>query len=212
MSDISVIETEPVYSPLKRAGNFRYLGSTMSEEGDLEAEITHRVQQGWRNWKKVSGVLCDKRIGVKLKGKVYKTVVKPAMLYSAESWAVKRTHEQKLNVAEMRMLRWMCGVTRRDKISNEKIRGTLKERKISEKVQESRLKWYGHVMRRDEQYVGKRVLGMEVDGRRKRGKPKQRWMDCINGDLRQKNSQVKRCGTGGDGGTRRETPTQHDVN
>ena len=64
-------------------------------------------------------------------------------------------------------------MTRRDKISNEKIRGTLKVRKISEKVQESRLKWYGHVMRRDKQYVGKRVLGMEVDGRRKRGKPKQ---------------------------------------
>ena len=35
---------------------------------------------------------------------------------------------------------------------------------ISKKVQESRLKWYGHVLRREDEYVGKRVTGMEVPG------------------------------------------------
>ena len=42
-----------------------------------------------------------------VKGKVYKTVVRPAMMYGAETWAVKKTQEKKLDVAEMRMLRWM---------------------------------------------------------------------------------------------------------
>ena len=55
------------------------------------------------------------------------------------------------------MLRWMCGVTKLDKIRNERIRGTIKVEKISKKVQERRLHWYGHVMRRDEEYVGKRL-------------------------------------------------------
>ena len=36
---------------------------------------------------------------------------------------------------------------------------------ISKKVQESRLKWYGHVLRREEEYVGKRVMAMEVPGK-----------------------------------------------
>ena len=40
------------------------------------------------NWKKCSGVSCDKRMPVKLKGKVYRTVVRPAMLYGAETWAM----------------------------------------------------------------------------------------------------------------------------
>ena len=51
------------------------------------------------------------------------------------------------------------------------------------KVQEIRLKWYGHVSRREDEYVGKRVLGMEVPGKRRRGRPKRRWMDNIRNDL-----------------------------
>ena len=54
---------------------------------------------------------------------------------------------------------------------------------ISKKVQESRLKWYGHVLRREEEYVGKRVMVMEVPGKRRRGRPKRRWLDNIKKDL-----------------------------
>ena len=118
-------------------------------------------------------MVCDRGISARVKGKVYKTVVRPAMLYGAETWAVRKTQEMKLDVVEMRMLRWMCGVTKMDKISNDRIRGITKVGVLSKKVQERRLKWFGHVMRREE-YVGKRVLGMEVQGKRKRGRPKRR--------------------------------------
>ena len=91
---------------------------------------------------------------MKIKGKVYRTVVRPALMYGAETWALKKAQEKKLEVAEMRMLRWMCGVTKMDKIRNERIRGTRKVGEITKKVQERRLKWYGHVMRREEHYVG----------------------------------------------------------
>ena len=56
---------------------------------------------------------------VNLDGKVYKTVVRPPMLYGADTWATTRGQEERLEVDEMKMLRWMCGVTRRDKIRNE---------------------------------------------------------------------------------------------
>ena len=52
--------------------------------------MTHRIQSGWKNWKRVSGILCDRRISLRVKGKVYKTVVRPAMMYGAETWAVKK--------------------------------------------------------------------------------------------------------------------------
>ncbi|XP_068219278.1 uncharacterized protein [Palaemon carinicauda] len=64
------------------------------------------------------------------------------------------------------------------------MRGTTGVRELSDKIKESRLRWYGHVMRRDEQYIGRRVMEMEVPRRRR--KPKQRWMDCIKDDLRSK--------------------------
>ena len=86
--------------------------------------------------------------------------------------ALKKTQETKLEVAEMRMLRWMCEVTKLDKIRNERIRRTTKVGEITKKVQERRLKWYGHVMRREKHYVGRRAMVMKVQGRRNRGRPK----------------------------------------
>ena len=100
---------------------------------------------------------------------------------------MKKAHEKKMEVAEMAILRWTCaGVTRLDKIRNEKIRGTTKVGEISKKVQKRRMRWYGHVMRRDAEYVGKRVMGIEVQGSRRRERPKKRWTDCVKDDLREK--------------------------
>ena len=106
--------------------------------------MTHRIQSGWKHWKRVSGILCDRRISLRVKGKVYKTVVRPAMMYGAETWEVNKAQEKKLDVAEMRMFRWMSGVTKLDRIMNERIRWTTKVGEIYKKVQERMLKWYGH--------------------------------------------------------------------
>ena len=96
---------------VRRVKTFTYLGSTLAEDGELDAEVTHQVQSGWKNWKRVSGVLCDRRMDVNIKGKVYRTVVRPSLIYGAETWTLK-AQAKKFEVAEMRMLRWMCGVTR----------------------------------------------------------------------------------------------------
>ena len=85
------------------------------------------------------------------------------------------------------MLRWMSGVTRKDRIRNEVIRGTVKVTSVSKKVQEARLRWFGHVMRREEGSCERQIIDMEVGGRRKRGRPKTRWKDCIVADGREKN-------------------------
>ena len=73
------------------------------------------------------------------------------------------------------MIRWMSGVTKLYIIRNERIRGTTKVGEISKKVQESWLKYYADVLRREKEYVGKRVMVMEVPGKRRRGGPKRRW-------------------------------------
>ena len=81
------------------------------------------------------------------------------------------------------MLRWMSGVTKLDRIRNEIIRGTTKVGEIAKKVQESRLKWYWQVLKREYEYVGNRVMAMEVLGNKWRGRPKRMWLDSIRNDL-----------------------------
>jgi hypothetical protein len=97
---------------------------------------------------------------------------------------MKKKNERKLHVAEMRMLRWMCGVTRMDKVSNEYIRRSLKVAPITEKLKGNRLSWYGHVMR-EENHVTRRAMNMNVEGWRGRGRPKKRWIDCVKQDMRE---------------------------
>ena len=60
-------------------------------------------------------------------------------------------NERKMEVAE---LRFAVGVTRKDKIRNEYIRGTVKVERLGMKMREGRLRWYGHMMKRDQEYVG----------------------------------------------------------
>ena len=123
---------------------------------------------------------------MKLKGKIYKTVVRPALLYGAETWATTRGQEARLEVNEMRMLRWMCGVTRRDKIRNEHIRGTTGVVQASKKITEKRLKWYGHVRRMKEEHIVRRMLDVEIPGERRRGRPNLRWKDACKRDVTEK--------------------------
>ena len=50
-------------------------------------------------------------------------------------------------------------------------------------MREGRLRWYGHVMRRDQDYVGRKMMEMELPGRRKRGRPKRRFSDVVKEDM-----------------------------
>ncbi len=54
------------------------------------------------------------------------------------------------------------------------------------KIQERMLKGYGHVLRREEHYVGSRVMVMKVQGRRKRGRPKRRWLEKVKEYIKEK--------------------------
>jgi hypothetical protein len=83
---------------------FYYLGSMLQKNGDIDEDVSHRIKAGWLKWRQASGVLCDPRVPLKLKGKFYRTAVRPAMLYGVECWPTKRRHVQQLSVAEMRML------------------------------------------------------------------------------------------------------------
>ena len=73
-----------------RVREFKYLGSTAQESGGCERKIKKRVQAGWSGWRRVSRVICDKRLPARVKGKVYSSVVRPAMVYGLETLAVTK--------------------------------------------------------------------------------------------------------------------------
>ncbi|CAK9296378.1 unnamed protein product [Gordionus sp. m RMFG-2023] len=72
----------------------KYLGSTIQTNGTIEKEIKNKINQGWLKWGSLSGVLFDKRISHKLKGKIYSSIVQPTILYSSETWPTKESDER----------------------------------------------------------------------------------------------------------------------
>ncbi|KAG2594016.1 hypothetical protein PVAP13_5NG613003 [Panicum virgatum] len=164
---------------------FRYLGSVLQNDGDIDEDVRHRISVGWLKWRKTSGILCDKMVPQKLKGKFYWTAIRPAMLYSAECWPTKRRHVQQLSVAEMRMLRWFCGHTRRDRVRNEVIRDRVEVASIEEKLAQHRLRWFGNVQRRPhEAPVCNGVLERVDNVKRGRDRPKLMWDESVKRDLK----------------------------
>ncbi|KAK3567826.1 hypothetical protein QTP86_027231 [Hemibagrus guttatus] len=81
---------------VKKVQEFKYLGSTVQSNGEGGKEVKKRVQAGWNGWRKVSGVLCDQKISARIKGKVYRTVVRPAMLYGLETVSLRKRQESEL--------------------------------------------------------------------------------------------------------------------
>ena len=102
-----------------RVKEFKYLGSTVQESGSCEREVKKRVHAGWNGWRRVSGVICDGKLPARVKAKVYSSVVRPAMVYGLEIVVVTKKQVKEMEVAEMKMLRFATGVTRKDKIRNE---------------------------------------------------------------------------------------------
>ncbi|XP_070045939.1 uncharacterized protein [Nicotiana tomentosiformis] len=104
----------------------------------------------------------------------------------AEYWPVKNSHVQQMKVAEMRMLRWMCGHTRLDRIRNEVIRDKVEVAPVEAKMREARVRWFGHVKRRNTDAPVRRCERLALGGeRRGRGKPKKSWGEVIRRDMAQ---------------------------
>jgi len=72
----------------------------------------------------------------------------------------------------------------KDKVRKEEVRRRVGVSELGQKLREERLRWFGHVYRRDEEYVGKRVQKIKV-AKRKTGRPKRPWEDCVKKDMKE---------------------------
>ena len=109
--------------PLPSVNSSKCLVSVIDGCGGCGKDVDGRIKVAWSRWRDLSGVMYDKKVHIKLKNKLYKTVVRPAMVYVSECCALRKQEEQRLHTTETKMLRWSQGKTRKDRIKNETIIG-----------------------------------------------------------------------------------------
>ena len=100
---------------LTQGDSFVYLGGAVCGDGKAEREVRRRVQAGANAWRAVEGVMADRRISKRLKGKVMSTCVTPACLYGTETLAMTELQQQRLQVCENNWVRKIARVTRADR-------------------------------------------------------------------------------------------------
>ena len=85
-----------------------------------------------------------------MRGTLYSSCVQSSMLYGSETWPVRKENEVELKRAEMRMVRWMCGIKLQDRIPSKELRERLGLFDIIPVLQQNRLQWYGYVEQKED--------------------------------------------------------------
>ena len=120
---------------------------------------------------------------LKVKGELYAACVRSVMLYGSETWPIKVEGSQRLHCNEISMIRWMCGVTMRDRYPCAELRAWVSIKPIVDVMRQWRLRWFGHIERREDNSWLKKVQNLAVDGHSGRGRPRKTWEHVIMEDL-----------------------------
>ena len=166
---------------------FRYLGSTVEyNDTCLDAELCARIGSACAAFGRLTERVWS-RHGIKLrtKLKVYKAVVLPCLLYSAETYTLYRRHVKRLSNLHQKHLRRIMNIKWQDHITNTEVLRRADTLSIDTILLKMQLRWMGHVLRMDDERLPKAILFSQLSvGRRNVGRPRLRYLDCTKRHLK----------------------------
>ena len=110
--------------------------------------------------------------------------VQRVLVYGSETWAIKAEDLARLRRAERMMVRRMCGVSLKDRKRSDELLNRLGIECVENKIQRGRLRWFGHVERKEENNWVKKCTRMNVIGVVDRGAPRKTWRSCVKRDMK----------------------------
>ena len=174
---------------LQIVDKFCYLGEMLCSVSGVEAAVRVRIASAWKKWKEIAGMLVNRRIPLRGRVKIYCACVRPVMLYGAETWSTTKEIEKMIKQNDCRMLRYMGHVKWEDGVSNEEVMKRCGVEDVLKVLRRYRLRWYGHVRRREEGHIIRRAAELVVEGRGYRGRPRKTWYRCVQEDMKSLNLQ-----------------------
>lgn len=166
---------------IERTNVFKYLGVLIERTGNDETEIGNRIDKTAKLFYSLNSNFLQRReVSKKTKMVIYKVIYRPILMFGSETWVLTRGQRSRVQAAEMRYLRKVKGITRRDRIRNEIVREELEIQAISTKIEEQQLGWFGHLVRMDNERPVKQVWEARVLQRRRRGRPRETWDTMVS--------------------------------
>ena len=142
--------------------SFYYLEDRLNASDESEAAVTARTRIGWIKFRERGElpVLYGKKFSLKMKGRIYQSCVRSAMLNGSETWCLRENETAILRRTEKAMMKAMCGVKIIEKRSQKLVSLLGFKDTLDGLARASGLRWYGHVLRRDNGDVLRRALNL----------------------------------------------------
>ena len=142
-----------------------------------------KIRIGWNTGKfrQLVPWFTNKDISFIVRGRLYSSFVRSSMLHGNETWPIRKENEVALKPAEMRMVRWMCGMKLQDRVPSKGLRVTrIRRHNLVTTAKHIVMVWARAAKRRKS--VGKKGMAYEVEGARPRGRPKKTWREIVGKD------------------------------
>ena len=176
----------------EQVGDFKYLGVNINEKNNMHNEIRMRINAANRCYFTMREMFSSKLLSRRTKERLYCTYMRPVITYACETWSSTQGDEEKLQNFERKILRKIYGpvynneLERFERRKNENLQQLYNKPSIRHFLIRKRLEWAGHVWRAEDTLI-KKVTESKITGKRPRGRPRQRWYDRVEKDLKKIN-------------------------
>ena len=170
---------------LSNVQSFRYLGSTITSNATLDAELDTRIAKAAAVMAKLSKrVWNNKKLTLDTKLQVYTACVVSILTYASETWTLYARQERRLNSFHLRCLRRILNISWEQRIPDTEVLNEAKALSMFAILRQRRLRWLGHVFRMAPSRLPRTILYGELQsGERPVGRPRLRYKDLCKQDL-----------------------------
>ena len=163
--------------------NFIFGGSKITADGDCSHEIKRRLLLGRKVMTNLDSILKSRDITLPTKVRLGKAMVYPVVMYGCESWTIKKAESQRTDAFELWCCRRLLRVPWTARRSNQSILKEISsECSLEGLMLKLKLQYFGYLMRRTDLFEKTLILG-KIEGRRRRGQQRMRWLDGITDSL-----------------------------
>ena len=159
--------------------DFIFLGSKITADGDSSHEIKRHLLLGRKAMTNLDSILKCRHITLPTKVRLVKAMIFPVVMYGRESWTIKKAEHWRTDAFELRCWRRLLRVPWTARRSNQSILKEISsEYSLEGLILKLKFQYFGHLMQRTDSLEKTLMLG-KIEGRRRRGQQRIRWLDGI---------------------------------
>ena len=163
--------------------DFILLGSKITADVECSHEIKTHLHLGKKVVTNLDSILKSRNITVSTKVCVIKAMVFPVVMYGCQSWTIKKAEPRRTDAFELLCWRRLSSVPRTKRRSNQSILKEISpECSLEGLMLKLKLQYFGHLMRRADSFEKTHMLE-KIDGRKRRGWQRMRWLDGITNSM-----------------------------